>query len=569
MMEKRWAQAPGRRDQLLLFGQTLDDAVAADHPIRVLDRCLDGVDWGPWEARYAGRRGQPPIHPRLLAGAILYGLLRKIRSSRELEDATRERVDFMWLLEGRTIDHSTFAEFRTEFGEELKGLHRQIATMICDRVEQTLLALVIDGTRERANSNRYGARTAQGLERMVGACVRELDRRLARMAEHDEQGTATEEERAQLRREVETLRGRVAQLEKALEVARTRDARKREIMGSGAEPVRVPVTDPDAQIVPNKEGGYAPNFTPTVAVDPASRMIVHADVLEGSEENTAVLPAVEAAKALGGELERVLADSGFASGENLERLETDGIEAYMPTNTDFRESNPANREDPTQPVPESQWEQLPKRGKQLAGAAFVYDAAQDCYFCPMGRTLRRLRKSKQHRTGIAAVEYQCPGSAGCPLAGQCVKKGVAARMVTRDQYQDVRDRVGRRMATPEGHAVYRKRAPVVEGVFAEIKHLLGIRRFLLRGLDKVRIEWTWICAAFNLKRLLALLTTQGHRPQPNHKAGAASGPDFHPGLLLSPQPALLRVPFGRDWGPGKPRLGPIGNPQHQVLLQTG
>ena len=57
--------------------------------------------------RYDGHRGQPPIHPMRLAGAILYGLMRGIRSSRELEDATRERLDFRWFLEGRTVDHSS------------------------------------------------------------------------------------------------------------------------------------------------------------------------------------------------------------------------------------------------------------------------------------------------------------------------------------------------------------------------------------------------------------------------------------------------------------------------------
>ena len=72
--------------------------------------------------------------------------------------------------------------------------------------------------------------------------------------------------------------------------------------------------------------------------------------------------------------------------------------------------------------------------------------------------------------------------------------------------------VGRRMATDEGRAIYRLRAPVVEGVFAEIKHGMGIRRFLLRGLKKVRLEWDWICGAFNLRLLLRLLRTSTSEP---------------------------------------------------------
>ncbi len=569
MMEKRWAQAPGPRDQLLLYAESLDDAVPAGHAIRLLERCLLLVDWGPWEARYAGRRGQPPIHPRLLAGSILYGLMRGIRSSRELEDATRERVDFMWYLERRTIDHSTFAEFRVQFGAELKGLHAQIGRLVCERYEEALLALVIDGTRIRANSNRHGARTAEGLERLVAACVRELDRRLAQMAQQDERGAGAEE-MAELRGEIERLRAQVAHYEKALQVAQSRDARKQEIEGPGAQAVRVPVTDPDAQIVPNKEGGFAPNFTPTVAVDPASRLIVVGEVLEGSEENTAVLPAVEAAQTLGEvKPERVLADTGFASGENLESLEAQGIEAYMPTNTDFSERNPANRPDPSQPVPEAQWSQLPKRGQQFAGAAFVYDAARDQYFCPMGRTLTRVRSAKHHRTGIAVVHYQCAGKAGCPLAGQCVKERAAARTIRRDQYQDVRDRVGQRMATPAGRAIYQRRAPVVEGVFAEIKHGMEIRRFLLRGLEKVRTEWAWICIAFNLKRLLRLVAPQVQRPKPRYKTMTENGSIFRPGLLQTMQKALVLGPNRPNLTSWKPSHVRIRYPGHQILQQTG
>ena len=68
----------------------------------------------------------------------------------------------------------------------------------------------------------------------------------------------------------------------------------------------------------------------------------------------------------------------------------------------------------------------------------------------------------------------------------------------------MRDRTARRMASPEGRAVYRKRAPAIEGVFGTTKQALGIRQSLLRGLDKVRTEWNWICCAYNLRKYLSL-----------------------------------------------------------------
>jgi transposase len=505
-MDKRWAAAPAPRHQQVLFAETLDEVVGSQHPIRRLEEHLSGVDWTLWEARYAGHRGQPPLHPRLVAGGILYGLMRRVRSSRDLEAATHERLDFLWFLEGRTIDHSTFAGFRIRFEAELKDLFRQLARAMCrqDDAEGALVGLVIDGTRVRANSERQGARTADWLARQIAQCEAELNRRFARLAQSDAEAAAPSgpdgtgpDEIERLPGEVARLRAQVSQYEQALVAAHERDAAKRAKDGAGALAVRVPVTDPDSMIVPNKEGGFAPNYTPTVAVDLATGTIVCAEVLAGSDENTAVLSAVAEAECVTGvKPGQVLADSGFASGENLQALAAQGTAAYMPTDTDFRPENPAQRPDVTQAVPESQWKDLPRRGGKLGRAAFVYEAEADQYRCPMGAALGRTG------TGESPRKYQCPGKAGCPLAGQCVKGKASARMIVRDEYQAEREIVGRRMATPEGRAVYRKRAPVVEGTFAGIKHTMGIRRFLVRGLQKVRMEWNWICAGYNLKRLI-------------------------------------------------------------------
>ena len=80
----------------------------------------------PNKDKYDGTKGQPAIHPRYVAAGILYGLCRGIRSSRKLEEACRYRVDFMWLVENRQMDHSTFAKFRVKFARPLKDLFKQI-----------------------------------------------------------------------------------------------------------------------------------------------------------------------------------------------------------------------------------------------------------------------------------------------------------------------------------------------------------------------------------------------------------------------------------------------------------
>ena len=121
-----WNQAPWPRDQILLFRETLSDRIPDNHSVRLFAEILDQLDWSSWERHYVLVAGQPPIHPRIMAGAILYGLTHGIRPSRRLEWACCNAIDFMWLVEGRTIDHSTFCDFRTKFKRELNDLFRQI-----------------------------------------------------------------------------------------------------------------------------------------------------------------------------------------------------------------------------------------------------------------------------------------------------------------------------------------------------------------------------------------------------------------------------------------------------------
>jgi len=73
------------RDQLALFATTLEDRIPEDHPVRVLDEIMSRMDWTQWEANYHGAKGQPPIHPRILASVLLFAMIRRIRSSRQIE----------------------------------------------------------------------------------------------------------------------------------------------------------------------------------------------------------------------------------------------------------------------------------------------------------------------------------------------------------------------------------------------------------------------------------------------------------------------------------------------------
>lgn len=538
-----WAQPPQCREQMVLFPTRLDDAVPAGHPVRRLDEILARLDFSAWEARYDLRRGQPPIHPRVLASVWLYGLLTRVRSSRALEEALRVRLDFRWLAEGRTIDHTTLSEFRRRHPEALQGLFVQIGLVARELGLMSLEQLAFDGTRVRANSRRSGTRTPEQLRQWreeLAAQFTVLESRVAQADERDEDEARLVGEAAVLPQELADVTRRLATIDAALaELERVAQAGE-------TVPSRIPLTDPQSRMTPNKEGGFAPNYTPLATVDVGSGLIVGCDVIAMTNEEQSLAPQLEQVQQDFG-LERpvpeVLADGMMCSGAHLALLETLGVTLYSPTKLADPTTNPARRADPSQPVPAEQWNALPSQTTkskstgetttQLTKDAFVYDEPRDCYWCPQGQPLplkttstEKFATGHQQRRKYKSDPAVC---AECPLRSRCLKPGVQRREISRFEHDHLVEQLTQRMATPEGQAKYARRRHAGEQPFAQIKQQFGARRFLLRGLAQVRQEWRWLASAFNLSRLLSLLakglTTDGLPLLPRSRAG----PGLRPG----------------------------------------
>jgi transposase len=530
----QWSPAPQKRDQMVLFSRRLDDAVAIDHNVRLLDDILGRMDWSPWEAGYHGRLGQPPIPPRVLASAILYGLLTRIRSSRRLEEALSVRLDFMWLVEGRTIDHTTLSEFRRRHADQLKNLFVQIGLLARDLGWLTLQQLAYDGTRLRANNRRGGTRTPEALREMQEELKKKFAELEALAAQEDSRDDETFGVAGshKLPAELADVERRLKQVDAAL-------AELNRVATEGeTTPSRVPLTDPQSRLTPNKEGGFAPNYTPLATVDVASGLIVATDVIAMTNEEQHLVPQIKSVQEdfqLAAPPPEMLGDGAMCSGANLAALEELGTTLYSPMAVPDPAKNPALRPDPTQPVPPDAWDRLPmkevknrsgEKQPQLEKEAFVYDEQRDCYWCPQGQKLSFLHKTSEPTKGgrAARSRYKADAAAcaACPLRDRCLQKGAPRRQVSRDQHEPLRERHVRRMATPEAQEKYKKRREVAEMPFAVIKHHFGARRFLLRGLDQVCTEWRWLATAFNLHKLISLLRARAG------PAAALSLPNFTP-----------------------------------------
>lgn len=242
-----------------------------------------------------------------------------------------------------------------------------------------------------------------------------------------------------------------------------------------------------------------------------SEFIVDASVNSDSQESHTTVPTVDHIEETFEETpKKLLADTSHGTGLNYKELKARGVEAYIPANNYIdKADNPARRDDPTHPVPESDWDRLPRtpQSKKLDRSVFVYDASLDCYYCPMGRKLTYgWRFNQARKWGILKCKsYLCDSCADCPLAAECLKGKSKQRTVTHDEFEQVRQEVLARMRSPEGKEIYSHRKWLCETPFGVIKTRMKLRQFLLRGLKKVETEWLWACTSFNLSKLISEL----------------------------------------------------------------
>lgn len=513
------------REQLVLWSQKLDDGIPADHPVRHLTYLLESEPFAArfreWAADYVLLEGKPPYHPRDLAGLYIYGMLNRIRSSRQLEAATHNRLDVIWLMSGQHPDHSTIAAFVTDHGKMLRKLFRDTLEVGIRARLVKLDHVAIDGTKIEADAGKGSVYREATIASQLATVDQKIEALETEWAQNESReaslfgpevpwaptcgGSAKEQ------------LGRLKEQQKRLKEALASIARRREEndWGSGSKPI-ASVTDPESRVMPDKEGKPKPNYNAQIATDTQSGMLTASDVNDRTEDSGQMTPILGQVEENCGSLpEEVSADSQYNTGPELAALEEMGVTGFLPDNGECSEAKKVETAATAALVAaqsgatltDKQWVALPKDGKgRIKKEAFRYDRKANVYRCPMGEVLPFLQKRKDKmRWGMAErMQYGgCPACVRCPRAGMCCSDPKKGRIVSHDQYEDQRDRMRARMNTEEGRSRYRLRGPTVESRFGYIKRGLGIRRFLHRGLSGVRTEWSLICTAVNVGILLS------------------------------------------------------------------
>lgn len=457
------------RGQVVLFPEALDDYVARNSTVRVIDEFVAGLDMKALGFRRAvpAADGAPGYDPRALLGLYIYGYLNRTRSSRRLETETHRNLEVIWLMRKLRPDHKTIAEFRRVHPKELRQVTRMFL-VLCGELELLDGTLVlIDGTKLRAlNSlerNYTASRAAkliQQVEASIAQYLAELDRQ-----DRQEVGTSGPTD-PDLPRKLEALRARQQKLQKIQD----------QIEKGGDQ---VSLTDPDSRRM-KVRGSVEVCYNAQIAVDSKHTLIVAHDVTnEGNDLEQLGPMALAAKESLGVEALEVVADRGYHSPAQIAICEAHGITPY---------------------VPGTQTSNSAKAGL-FTKEAFVYDASQDAYQCPAGHGLER-RSQSRTKSGRVLGYYSNPAACrSCPMRVQCTRDQYARRIVRRPEEAQV-EAMRRRLAERPELMVRRMR---VEHPFGTLKRGMDMGYFLLKGLEGVGAEFSLSVLAYDLKRVVNLL----------------------------------------------------------------
>src|SRR3954463_6747703 len=457
------------RSQTLLLPESLDDYVGAENPVRFIEAFVDGL--GLTTAgfiRVAPKRtGRPGYDPADLLKLYIYGYLNRVRSSRRLEAETHRNIEVIWLLRHLKPDFKTIADFRRDNRKAFRPVFRQFV-LLCKQLDLFgRERLAVDGTRIKAVSNKDRNFTRASLAEFIRLADKKLDDYLQRLDQSD----ATEQ----------TAGGaRVANL--AEKIAAVRERRERckamlaELDQTGES--QISLTDPDSRAMA-AHTHVAVGYNVQVAVDTKHKLIVEQQVTNQVLDMGLLTETAEPAKEiLGVETIEAVADKGYFKIEDIEACEKAGIVPYVPR---------------------------PQRGPSVRAGLFRkdefrYDADSDSYVCPAGQRLYPYTSSLLR--GLKKINYvnklACDD---CKIRSQCTNGQF--RAVSRLENEAVLDRMQARLAKRPD--ILDRRRETVEHPFGTIKQLMNQGAFLLRGLEKVRAEFSLTALAYNLRRVLNIV----------------------------------------------------------------
>jgi transposase len=457
----------GNRYQMQLLPQRIEEYIAPDDPVRAYDAFVEALDLRELGITLDPHKvGNSEYHPLSMLKLLVYGYSYGMRSSRKLERATHHNLSFIWLTSGLKPDHKTIAEYRRRNRSALAQVLKQCAR-IC--IQLNLIegnTLFLDGSKIRANAsikNTWTKEKAQKALKHIDKRIKDILTQCDRVDEAEE-GTGSLVTMDKELKDQKILKSKVKSILKELEEEKQKSLN---------------TTDPECTRINSLQGSHA-GYNLQSTVDEKEGLILSSDVVsENNDLNQFASQINKANQILGKKCKTTCADSGYASTDELEKIDKQGIKVIVPSQRQASKFEP----------------------HEFAKERFTYDPKNDCYICPLGYKLTLSSTNKKNKTYIISDKKIC---LACPHYGICTRSKTG-RTIARLLNEEVRQRLEAQYEEPQSQEIYKLRKQKAELPFGHIKRNLKVDSFLLRGLKGVRAEASILSTCFNLVRMITLL----------------------------------------------------------------
>jgi transposase len=459
----------GNRGQMALLPQSIEEYVSKDDPVRAYDAFVEALDFDELGIEIDPNKvGNSQYDPRAMLKLFVYGYSYGVRSSRKLERETYHNISFIWLMGGLKPDHKTIAEFRRNNKKSIKTVLKQCARM-CMKLD--LIAgnvLFVDGTKIRANASAARVHNKAWYKKQL----KEVDRRIEQLMKQCE---AIDEQEDRL--------ASFVAMDKELARSETLKKTIQDVLSEfkKTERAKINQTDPDCANMRSIQGKHA-SYNVQSVVDDKNGLIVHAEAVQDATDVNQFARQIEQAhEVLQKSCETACADAGYADTEELEKIDSQGIEVIVP----------------------SQRQALHEEEKPFSKSQFSYDKKRDCYWCPAGQRLDYVGTDRGNgkRHYLITDPELCHR---CEHYGLCTK-AKRGRKIIRLALQELKEKLEAKYEQVASQQIYARRKTRVEHPFGHMKRNLKTDAFLLRGDSGVQAETSLLGTCFNIARMITIM----------------------------------------------------------------
>ena len=315
---------------------SLDDLLSPDHRARQVWDYVEGLDLGVLYGRVrttVQSTGRPAIDPAILMSLWLYATLDGVGSARLLDRLCESEAAYRWLCGGVGVNYHTLSDFRSAAGPVLDDLlSRSMTGLIAsDLVDVQMVA--VDGLRVRASAGSGSFRSGNRLQELHAAAKEAVEQ--LRTEVEEDPGSA--ERRTKARRQA-AAEDRLRRLEEArrahaeIEGKRAEEAREqRRKKPRDDKPARASTSDPQARVMKMGDGGYRPAYNAQLTTTVEGSHIIGVSVTNSASDRGLLGPAIDdIARRYGVSPQQALADGGFDSKADIERLHAEEIDLFCP-----------------------------------------------------------------------------------------------------------------------------------------------------------------------------------------------------------------------------------------------